>query len=363
MYRLTLDMAEPAVQEPTPPQRFSLPQSLRAAVRSLEPQAERRKDERLRSAPWRKRRLAVALALGGGIASAALAATVLEPAENPAQTTVSGAPRLKLTSKGDFVRWQTSTVELTVDPSFEQLGEGTSELVALAYGTWSSQRGHLPALSVDLSSTSRRAEYDGINLVTYAPITVPGHERSLGVTVAYISGDGVITEVDTIINSQWTFDVIGRSRHHDDHRNDGHRNDDDGHEHDGGRTEHEHGHGRPDCVHAYDLESVLTHEAGHFFGLGEDQENSEATMYYKTGRCETKQRDLSPDDVAAIETVYAEPLAATEDSGGTQAAACAMAPGSRAPGTVGVLLALLGALRVAQRVSERGSRAQGKSKA
>jgi hypothetical protein len=54
---------------------------------------------------------------------------------------------------------------------------------------------------------------------------------------------------------------------------------------------------------AYDLESVLTHETGHFLGL-QHSFDPDATMrpYYDMGSLEL--RDLAPDDVAAICTLY-----------------------------------------------------------
>jgi len=54
---------------------------------------------------------------------------------------------------------------------------------------------------------------------------------------------------------------------------------------------------------AYDLQSIITHEAGHFLGLGHSLD-PEATMWtqYSTGT--DSFRDLSPDDIAGICTVY-----------------------------------------------------------
>jgi hypothetical protein len=54
---------------------------------------------------------------------------------------------------------------------------------------------------------------------------------------------------------------------------------------------------------AYDLQSIITHEAGHFLGLGHSLD-PDATMWtqYSTGT--DSFRDLSPDDIAGICTVY-----------------------------------------------------------
>lgn len=53
-----------------------------------------------------------------------------------------------------------------------------------------------------------------------------------------------------------------------------------------------------------DLENVVTHEAGHFFGLAHSA-LSDATMYYSTAvRGETTRRTLTTDDTTGICTIY-----------------------------------------------------------
>ncbi len=52
-----------------------------------------------------------------------------------------------------------------------------------------------------------------------------------------------------------------------------------------------------------DLRNVITHEAGHFFGL--DHSNIEgATMYPSSPPCDTEKRDLAPDDINGIIYLY-----------------------------------------------------------
>lgn len=59
----------------------------------------------------------------------------------------------------------------------------------------------------------------------------------------------------------------------------------------------------PVGLDAYDFASVVTHEAGHFLGLGHSDVLG-ATMYARYDRGQTSMRNLSPDDVAAICSVY-----------------------------------------------------------
>jgi uncharacterized protein (TIGR03382 family) len=53
----------------------------------------------------------------------------------------------------------------------------------------------------------------------------------------------------------------------------------------------------------YDLRNTLTHEMGHFIGFDHDPD-AESTMFASAQRCETKKRDLTPQDLNGLCTVY-----------------------------------------------------------
>ena len=53
----------------------------------------------------------------------------------------------------------------------------------------------------------------------------------------------------------------------------------------------------------YDLESIMTHEIGHFIGI-DHSPDPEATMFLAYEEGDTYQRDLAPDDLAAACTIY-----------------------------------------------------------
>jgi MYXO-CTERM domain-containing protein len=53
----------------------------------------------------------------------------------------------------------------------------------------------------------------------------------------------------------------------------------------------------------YDLESIITHEAGHFLGLAHSDEH-DAVMYPSYNPGDTSLRNLTPDDVAGLCDVY-----------------------------------------------------------
>jgi hypothetical protein len=85
------------------------------------------------------------------------------------------------------------------------------------------------------------------------------------------------------------------------------------------------------CDGRYDLESVVAHEVGHFFGLGEDMADAEATMYFRTSRCDLGKRVIGPADAAELAVLYAElpDESAERAQAGTARGCSAGPPGSR----------------------------------
>lgn len=55
---------------------------------------------------------------------------------------------------------------------------------------------------------------------------------------------------------------------------------------------------------AYDLQDVIAHELGHWFGLDEETVNDESTMYAYVYPGEIKKRDLDQSDIAAVQLAY-----------------------------------------------------------
>jgi hypothetical protein len=102
-----------------------------------------------------------------------------------------------------------------------------------------------------------------------------------------------------------------------------------------------------DCQNRYDVQNVATHEAGHFFGLGEDPVELDATMFQTIDQCETHKRVLSATDVAAVSTLYASVEDPEEAAAGPRACSFVGAPSaaSGAGWVSGLVLGLLVARR------------------
>ncbi|MCA9554644.1 MAG: matrixin family metalloprotease [Myxococcales bacterium] len=103
----------------------------------------------------------------------------------------------------------------------------------------------------------------------------------------------------------------------------------------------------------YDLPSVITHEAGHFVGLGHtklfNNAPTDPTMAPQVGACETYMRSLADDDLAGLCNLYPAGEPAGRCGGlpddarvlGNQPFSCVVGP---SPGEAGLWLALAGAL-------------------
>ncbi len=190
-------------------------------------------------------------------------------------------PTIKHGDTGDPTRWHVDAVEVTLDSSLHQLGVDGQDKIRASFGSWIETDANLPAVRFNIDKgASGKAVQDGVNRVIAAPITLPGHEKDLAITISYITPSGTIVEADMIINTTHPFTIDSHT-----------------------------------CSKRYDLQSVATHEVGHFFGLGEDTEDHEATMFFKTSPCETKKRTLSDPDWMTVEILYDQSAKNTAEAG------------------------------------------------
>jgi len=224
-----------------------------------------------------RRWLFTIVGLAGCLGAAAVVVTWRHP-PRPVQHIVSGRAGLRTTASGANERWTQGAVTITIDPTLAQATPAARDAIVRAFGAWASTRASLPQLSFDATSTPGQAVQDGVNRLLFGPITVAGHEDNLAVTISYADeSTGDILEADTIFNSGYDWTSMDPASGSDPAR----------------------------CDRRYDLQNVATHEAGHFFGLGEDYDDQSTTMYVSSELCQTSKRVLSPSDVSAASGLYA----------------------------------------------------------
>jgi predicted Zn-dependent protease len=239
-----------------------------------------------------------------------------------ATRTSFGAPSWKYSETGAAMRWDKGAVNIALDPSIATLGPEAEDAVRTAIGSWVETDARLPRVSIERSTKKAEAKRDGVNRVLFAPIELPGHKDDLAITVTYSDADsGAILEADIIINARHRFSKVSDTvDDHGDARDGQHKT-----------TSH------PACEHTYDLQSVTTHELGHFFGLGEDTEDPESSMYFRTSTCETKKRTLSSVDSVELVSLYDAEADAQEPGVG-----CSLAsPQPETPGATGLIAAVV----------------------
>lgn len=258
------------------------------------------------------------------------------------QSAVQGSPGVKHTSKGNEVRWRKRQTTVYIDSSVDRLGPHARDAIRAAFGAWLETNARLPGVTFDTTSgVAVEPKPDGKNTVTFAPITVKGHERDLAITLTYsdeITGD--IIESDIVINANYPFELIKQNGSRSEEPGfvdaDGEEPDEYGTVHAALAAEAANGadnlrvnstvrsEQRSSCVaqqvepacgrDVYDVQNVLTHEVGHFFGLGEDSENTASTMYVCTNRCETHKRMLTNADTTTLTSLYQGEFTDSEDS-------------------------------------------------
>lgn len=192
---------------------------------------------------------------------------------------VSARAGLKKTSSGQDVFWTSGAVTVTLDPTLEQLGPGAKDAIVAAFGAWMSSGAGVPNVTVDTTSTAGGVAMDGVNRLLVGKITNPGYEHAIALTTSYFDDStGEMLEADTVFNSEYAFDIFGAAAP---------------------------GQQAEGCDDAYDLQDIATHEAGHFFGLGEDYDDQSTTMYVSSQFCEMHKRELTKADVSVMSGLYA----------------------------------------------------------
>lgn len=200
---------------------------------------------------------------------------------------------------GKPARWENGTMQIEYDPNFGSAfdssgcdsygtctnSSGTlSKAIKSSINTWKNVEGISLEATIASKAISGTPSYDGKNQIKFyntgwqsLPFTPP--TSALAVTISTYNNDGKVLDADIFFNGEF-FDW-------------GVVNDD-----------------RESNLH--DVQNVLTHEMGHFFGLDHSSENSmeadmdlfNATMFYASLPGETFRRDLDKHDVWGIKHLY-----------------------------------------------------------
>lgn len=321
------------------PSMLSVPSS--ASTVAPEDQAPTSAQQAPQKASRRKLWFFAALSAVIGVASAS---ALRGPAALSSQVH-SGSPGYKQSSSGFELHWQKPSVKIYLDGSLDQIGPGAREAVMQAFGQWAGSDPKLPGLSFDSGGTSTEPKQDGKSTVSFGRITTPGHEKDVAITVSYSNDKtGEIIEADVILNSLYPMGVLTAKpkdqtspTNSDGKGHDWNGNGNGRHDHDG----YSGGEESMDCRNRYDAQNVATHEAGHFFGLGEDPIERQATMFQTIDQCETHKRELATTDVGAVTVLYAKHMDAEETKAGAQACSFGGAPLSGTAWVSGALFGLL----------------------
>lgn len=265
-----------------------------------------------------------------GICVAAL--TVHHTAQHGLQPNVHhGTAGTKYTQAGSEIRWHLSKTEVLLDASIDDLGPTARDAVQSAFQTWLGSDPKLPRVSFrKVENTVFEAKPDGKNSVIVAPIKIAGHEHDLAITLTYSDQTtGEIVEADIVINSEYPFRVLDDEREGDSSDDQDTTGTASGVADSSSSAEKKTviSSARASCTAgtpqktcdggSYDVQNVATHEVGHFFGLGEDMDDTGATMYFCTNRCETHKRVLTDDDKTVMASLYVaseDPLEADSSS-------------------------------------------------
>ena len=210
---------------------------------------------------------------------------------------VAGIPALKRTDDGTLQRRKPGRVVVELDRTLERIFRSAPDVVVRSFGTWLEAAPALPeVVFVHSDRSNPGARLDGTNTVSFAPIEIEGHGRDLAITITYSDErTGEILEADIVLNSRHEFERLD----------------------DEGSSPRDSCRGEDERCHAgYDLENIVTHEVGHFWGLGEDHEERQATMFLCTSRCEVHKRTLEDSDVSGLDRLYPNGMVTTSQAPG-----------------------------------------------
>jgi len=254
----------------------------------------------------------------------------------------SGSPGYRKSPMGKELHWENKAITVYLDSSLQHIGPAANEAVMQAFGQWVASDPRLPDVTFDTGQTSSLPIQDGKSTVSYGRITAPGHEHDVAVTITYANDQtGAIIEADMVLNSLYPVGVLTAKTPTQtvQSTSNGNKQDSSSSKSMLGNSE------SSDCANRYDAQNVATHEAGHFFGLGEDLTEKRATMFQSIDQCETHKRVLAGTDVTALTTLYAASADPEEAQAGPRACSFGGVPTGGGAGALSAAIFGLALLR------------------
>jgi uncharacterized protein (TIGR02266 family) len=227
---------------------------------------------------------------------------------------------LRKSAGGTPARWADPVVEVVIDGSVAGMHPQAVSAVTTALSTWDGVADTSPPSIVIAQGTADELGYrpgsDNHSTVRYAPDGSDVAGNALAVTVVTFDSSGKILDADIVINGgtprPWTVEdrpvVAGLAM-------------------------------APPGEGAYDVQNVVTHEAGHLLGFGEELQDHDATMFVSSGRGEIKKRVLKASDIAGLHVLYDGAAAAAAPASGS----CSIGRAPARPGAGWLGLAVVAA--------------------
>ncbi len=238
-----------------------------------------------------------------GLAAALTFSLVAQESHTAAEESSSGSDTQEH-SDTDLLRqrWRKTHVTVALDDSLRVLGPDSERLIKGSFATWEDTGAGLPQIEfTETSGAAASLKPDGQSTVLVAPIEFEGHESDLAITIGFSNPNtGEVTEADIVINSKHVFSSVHRSEAVQSGQLTASGTSPEEQESCTGSLD------ASACGASYDLANVLTHEVGHFFGLGENYNEPRSTMFSCTSACEIHKRDLEPADVDSMIILYIE---------------------------------------------------------
>ena len=240
---------------------------------------------------------------------------------------------LRTTADGVPVHWPTVPITVYVDPSVTQLDPEALTAVECAFSAWASVSGtSAPSVNVAVGVADAIGYQAGAAnrcTVRYEAAGYAPAGNALAVTVLSYEDDGTIVDADIVINgaANRQFQVLTGAE--------------------GGTPR---GRATDATSSVFDIEEVVTHEAGHFFGLAHNNADTSVVMYYETDADTIAKRELTADDESGLRAIYPEDASSP--------AGCSMAnEGARRVGSWAMVgVAALAAFVTRRRTSRRNQR-------